>query len=71
METNKIQTFSSPTPNLKGVRSKIGSLDNSSYIPGGGKIKIESRKLDFSNTKSKILAKNEKYVPKGGDKKVR
>jgi microtubule-associated protein tau len=67
---NKIQVGSAPSPNLKVVRSKIGSLENASYKPGGGKIKIESKKLDFKNTSSKIEAKNEKYTPKGGDKKV-
>ncbi|XP_068909438.1 microtubule-associated protein tau-like isoform X4 [Tenebrio molitor] len=67
---NKIQVGSAPSPNLKVVRSKIGSLENASYKPGGGKIKIESKKLDFKNTSSKIEAKNEKYTPKGGDKKI-
>lgn len=36
---------------------------------GGGKIKIESRKLDIKAT-SKIEAKNDAYVSKGGEKKV-
>ncbi|RZB38919.1 microtubule-associated protein tau [Asbolus verrucosus] len=67
---NKVQVGSAPSPNLKVVRSKIGSLDNASYKPGGGKVKIESKKLDFKNTSSKIEAKNEKYAPKGGDKKI-
>jgi microtubule-associated protein tau len=67
---NKVQVGSAPSPNLKTVRSKIGSLDNASYKPGGGKVKIENRKLDFSKTQPKIAAKNETYVPGGGDKKV-
>lgn len=68
---NKIQVGAAPSPNLKTVRSKIGSLDNASYKPGGGKVKIENRKLDFSKgAQSKIAAKNEKYTPSGGDKKV-
>lgn len=68
---NKIQVGSAPSPNLKVVRSKIGSLDNTSYKPGGGKIKIESKKLDFKNASSRIEAKNDKYVSQGGEKKVK
>lgn len=67
---NKVQVGAAPSPNLKTVRS-IGSLDNASYKPGGGKVKIENRKLDFSKAQPKIAAKNEKYTPSGGDKKVR
>ncbi|CAG2065736.1 unnamed protein product [Timema podura] len=67
---NKVQVGAAPSPNLKTIRSKIGSLDNTSYKPGGGKVKIEHRKLDFSKTQPKIAAKNDAYVSKGGDKKV-
>jgi microtubule-associated protein tau len=67
---NKVQVGSAPSPNLKTVRSKIGSLDNASYRPGGGNVKIENRKVDFSKTQPKIAAKNDAYVPGGGDKKV-
>lgn len=67
---NKVQVGAAPSPNLKAVRSKIGSLDNTTYRPGGGKVKIENRKLDFSKAQPKIAAKNDKYTPSGGDKKV-
>ncbi|RXG68076.1 Microtubule-associated protein tau [Armadillidium vulgare] len=67
---NKIEVGKSASPNIKNVRSKIGSLDNATYKPGGGKVKIESKKLDFSRASSKIAAKNEAYVPGGGDKKI-
>lgn len=70
MPMNKVQVGAAPSPNLKTVRSKIGSLENASYKPGGGKVKIENRKLDFSKAQPKIAAKNEKYTPSGGDKKV-
>ncbi|GLH03009.1 Microtubule-associated protein [Gryllus bimaculatus] len=66
---NKVQVGAAPSPNLKAVRSKIGSLDNATYKPGGGRVKIEHHKLDFSKTQPKIAAKNETYVPGGGDKK--
>ncbi|XP_048524547.1 microtubule-associated protein tau isoform X2 [Dendroctonus ponderosae] len=66
---NKIQVGSAPSPNLKVVKSKIGSLDNAHYKPGGGKVKIESKKLDFKKAAPRIEAKNDKYVPKVGEKK--
>ena len=68
---NKIEVGKSASPNLKQVKSKIGSLGNTSYKPGGGKVKIETKKIDFSKTGSRIAAKNEEYKPGGGDKKVR
>lgn len=58
-----------PSPNLKAVRSKIGSLDNATYKPGGGNVKIESKKIDIK-AGPRIEAKNDKYMPKGGEKKV-
>ncbi|XP_058788694.1 microtubule-associated protein tau isoform X2 [Phymastichus coffea] len=67
---NKVQVGAAPSPNLKAVRSKIGSLENATHKPGGGKIKIENRKLDFSSAQPKIAAKNDKYTPSGGDKKI-
>ncbi|KAJ8954994.1 hypothetical protein NQ318_000426 [Aromia moschata] len=67
---NKVQVGSAPSPNLKVVRSKIGSLENASYKPGGGKVKIETKKLDFKTAGPRIEAKNDKYIPKGGEKKI-
>ncbi|XP_018565362.1 microtubule-associated protein tau isoform X3 [Anoplophora glabripennis] len=67
---NKVQVGSAPSPNLKVVKSKIGSLDNASYKPGGGKVKIESKKLDFKAAGPRIEAKNDRYMPKGGEKKI-
>lgn len=66
---NKIQVGAAPSPNLKTVRSKIGSLQNAAYKPGGGRVKIESRKLEWKAA-PKIEALNDAYVPRGGDKKV-
>ncbi|XP_062536269.1 microtubule-associated protein tau isoform X3 [Armigeres subalbatus] len=66
---NKIQVGATPSPNLKVVRSKIGSLENATHKPGGGHVKIETRKLDIKAA-PRIEAKNDAYVPKGGDKKI-
>lgn len=67
---NKVKVGNAPPPNLKQVRSKIGSLDNATHKPGGGRIKIETKKLEFRG-QPRIEAKNDTYAPKGGDKKVR
>lgn len=66
---NKVQVGAAPSPNLKEVRSKIGSLENYSHKPGGGRVKIENRKLEWK-VQPKIEAKNDKYSPSGGIKKV-
>lgn len=54
------------------AKPKVGSLENSSYRPGGGEKKIESVKLDFKEkAKPKVGSKdNVKYVPGGGAVKV-
>ncbi|XP_033232554.1 microtubule-associated protein tau isoform X19 [Drosophila pseudoobscura] len=65
---NKVQVGHAPSPNLKAVRSKIGSLDNATYKPGGGHVKIESKKVEIKAA-PRIEAKNDKYMPKGGEKK--
>uniref|UniRef100_A0A182PGS4 Microtubule-associated protein n=1 Tax=Anopheles epiroticus TaxID=199890 RepID=A0A182PGS4_9DIPT len=66
---NKIQVGGAPSPNLKVVKSKIGSLENTSHKPGGGNVKIETKKIDIKAA-PRIEAKNDAYVPKGGDKKI-
>ncbi|CAH1405954.1 unnamed protein product [Nezara viridula] len=66
---NKVQVGAAPSPNLKSVKSKIGSLENAKHKPGGGHVKIEHRKLNF-NVAPKIEAKNDTYTPGGGDKKI-
>ncbi|GJQ85871.1 hypothetical protein Trydic_g15328 [Trypoxylus dichotomus] len=67
---NKVHVGAAPSPNLKEVKSKIGSLQNTSYKPGGGNVKIEHKKVDLSKAQSKIAAKNETYIPGGGEKKI-
>ena len=67
---NKVRVGMSSSPNIKQVRSKIGSLQNASHRPKGGDVKIESKRLDWK-TGSRTSNFNESYTPKGGDKKVR
>ncbi|RVE59991.1 hypothetical protein OJAV_G00194020 [Oryzias javanicus] len=56
-----------PMPDLKNVRSKIGSTDNIKHQPGGGKVQILEQKMDLSNVQAKCGSKdNIKHVPGGG-----
>jgi microtubule-associated protein tau len=66
---NKIVVGATPSPNLKAVRSKVGSMTNTNYRPGGGDVKIESRKLDWRTT-ARTNNLNDGYTPGGGDKKI-
>ncbi|KAK9730827.1 Tau and MAP protein, tubulin-binding repeat [Popillia japonica] len=67
---NKVHVGAAPSPNIKEVKSKIGSLQNTSYRPGGGEKKIEHRKLQW-NVSSKIGSlDNTSHKPKGGEKKI-
>uniref|UniRef100_A0A7N8XWW7 Microtubule-associated protein n=1 Tax=Mastacembelus armatus TaxID=205130 RepID=A0A7N8XWW7_9TELE len=62
------RAINAPTPDLKNVRSKIGSTDNIKYQPGGGKVHIMHKKLDFSHVTSRCGSKdNIKHVPGGGN----
>ncbi|XP_078019708.1 microtubule-associated protein tau isoform X38 [Epinephelus lanceolatus] len=60
-----------PMPDLKHVRSKIGSTDNIKHQPGGGKVQILDQKVDYSNVQSKCGSKdNVKHVPGGGNVQI-
>lgn len=66
---NKVKVGMSSSPNLKEIKSKVGSLANTTYKPGGGEVKIESRKLEWK-AGARTQAKNDGYTPKGGERKV-
>ncbi|XP_038164710.1 microtubule-associated protein tau isoform X14 [Cyprinodon tularosa] len=56
-----------PLPDLKNVRSKIGSTENIKHQPGGGKVQILDKKLDLSNVQARCGSKdNLKHRPGGG-----
>uniref|UniRef100_A0A8C6XCK4 Microtubule-associated protein n=1 Tax=Naja naja TaxID=35670 RepID=A0A8C6XCK4_NAJNA len=58
-------------PDLKNIRSKIGSTDNIKYQPGGGKVQILSKKANYSHVQSKCGSKdNIKHVPGGGNVQI-
>merc|ERR1719471_489932 len=66
---NKIVVGTTQSPNLKQVKSKIGSLQNASHKPGGGEIRIENRKLEWKR-EARTAAFNSSYKPGGGEKKI-
>ncbi|XP_050984875.1 microtubule-associated protein 4 isoform X4 [Labeo rohita] len=66
-----VRPTNAPLPDLKNVRSKIGSTDNMKYQPGGGKVQILNKKVDLSKVTSKCGSKdNIKHKPGGGDVKI-
>ncbi|RLV89469.1 hypothetical protein DV515_00014852 [Chloebia gouldiae] len=67
----RVQPAAAPMPDLKNVKSKIGSTDNLKHQPGGGKVQIINKKLDFSSVQSKCGSKdNIKHIPGGGSAAV-
>ncbi|XP_070939453.1 microtubule-associated protein tau isoform X17 [Macaca nemestrina] len=68
---SRLQTAPVPMPDLKNVKSKIGSTENLKHQPGGGKVQIINKKLDLSNVQSKCGSKdNIKHVPGGGSVQI-
>ncbi|XP_045560695.1 microtubule-associated protein 2 isoform X7 [Salmo salar] len=63
----QLRILNQPLPDLKNIKSKIGSTDNIKYQPKGGQIQILNKKLDFSHVQSKCGSKdNMKHSPRGG-----
>ncbi|XP_057572586.1 microtubule-associated protein tau isoform X14 [Hippopotamus amphibius kiboko] len=68
---SRLQAAPGPMPDLKNVKSKIGSTENLKHQPGGGKVQIINKKLDLSNVQSKCGSKdNIKHVPGGGSVQI-
>eukprot|EP00062_Callorhinchus_milii_P025122 gi/632985757/ref/XP_007909862.1/ PREDICTED: microtubule-associated protein tau-like [Callorhinchus milii] len=58
-------------PDLKGVKSKIGSTENIKHTPGGGKVEILSKKEDYSKVQSRCGSKDKiKHMPGGGNVQI-
>ncbi|KAM3658399.1 microtubule-associated protein tau isoform 5-T5 [Ammospiza maritima maritima] len=67
----RVPPAAAPMPDLKNVKSKIGSTDNLKHQPGGGKVQIINKKLDFSSVQSKCGSKdNIKHIPGGGSVQI-
>ncbi|XP_026573333.1 microtubule-associated protein tau isoform X3 [Pseudonaja textilis] len=64
---SRLQTAPVPMPDLKNIKSKIGSTDNLKHQPGGGKVQVVNKKLNFSHVQSRCGSKdNIKHIPGGG-----
>ncbi|XP_051913647.1 microtubule-associated protein tau-like isoform X11 [Hippocampus zosterae] len=64
----QLKVLNQPLPDLKNVKSKIGSTTNLKHQPKGGQVQILNEKLDFSHVQSKCGSKdNLKHTPKGGN----
>ncbi|XP_063285999.1 microtubule-associated protein 2 isoform X4 [Pelobates fuscus] len=67
----QMRVASQPMPDLKNIRSKIGSTDNIKYQPKGGQVQIQSKKIDLSHITSKCGSlKNIHHRPGGGHVRI-
>ncbi|XP_067326369.1 microtubule-associated protein 2 isoform X2 [Anolis sagrei] len=62
----QLRLINQPLPDLKNVRSKIGSTDNIKYQPKGGQVRILSKKIDFSDVQSRCGSKDNLTHAAGG-----
>ncbi|XP_040213375.1 microtubule-associated protein 2 isoform X14 [Rana temporaria] len=62
----QMRVMNLPLPDLKNIKSKIGSTDNIRYQPKGGQVKILSEKIDFSATQSRCGSKDNISHSAGG-----
>ncbi|XP_063952560.1 microtubule-associated protein 2-like [Lytechinus pictus] len=59
------------SPGRNGVSSKIGSLDNSRHSPGGGNVRIQSEKANYSKVQSRCGSLgNATHKAGGGNVKI-
>uniref|UniRef100_A0A8C6Z9I3 Microtubule-associated protein n=1 Tax=Nothoprocta perdicaria TaxID=30464 RepID=A0A8C6Z9I3_NOTPE len=64
----QLRVINQPLPDLKNVRSKIGSTDNIKYQPKGGQVRILNKKIDFSDIQSRCGSRdNIKHSAGGGN----
>ncbi|XP_075790011.1 microtubule-associated protein 2 isoform X4 [Pelodiscus sinensis] len=67
----QLRLINQPLPDLKNVRSKIGSTDNIRYQPKGGQVRILNKKIDFSDIQSRCGSKdNIKHSAGGGNVQI-
>ncbi|XP_041433107.1 microtubule-associated protein 2 isoform X3 [Xenopus laevis] len=67
----QIRIMNQPLPDLKSIRSKIGSIDNIKYQPKGGQIQIVSKKIDLSHVTSKCGSLRKiRHRPGGGNVRI-
>ncbi|XP_068022547.1 microtubule-associated protein tau isoform X12 [Melanerpes formicivorus] len=68
----RVQPSAAPMPDLKNVKSKIGSTENLKHQPGGGKVQIVYKPVDLSHVTSKCGSLgNIHHKPGGGQVEVK
>uniref|UniRef100_A0A8C9T6L1 Microtubule-associated protein n=1 Tax=Scleropages formosus TaxID=113540 RepID=A0A8C9T6L1_SCLFO len=67
----QLRIINQPLPDLKSVKSKIGSTDNMKYQPKGGQVQIQTKKIDLSHVTSKCGSlDNIHHRPGGGNVRI-
>ncbi|XP_049744003.1 microtubule-associated protein 2 isoform X14 [Elephas maximus indicus] len=67
----QLRLINQPLPDLKNVKSKIGSTDNIKYQPKGGQVRILNKKIDFSKVQSRCGSKdNIRHSAGGGNVQI-
>jgi len=67
---NRVVVGTAPSPNLTVSQARIGSLSNASHKPGGGQVRIESRKLEWTTSARTSTIRVGGHQAGGGDKKI-
>uniref|UniRef100_A0A674D8W6 Microtubule-associated protein n=1 Tax=Salmo trutta TaxID=8032 RepID=A0A674D8W6_SALTR len=67
----QLRVLNQPLPDLKNIKSKIGSTDNMKYQPKGGQVHITTKKIDLSHITSKCGSmSNIRHRPGGGNVRI-
>ncbi|XP_029696095.1 microtubule-associated protein tau-like isoform X3 [Takifugu rubripes] len=67
----QLKVLNQPLPDLKNVKSKIGSTSNLKHQPKGGQVMIPSVKLDFSHIQAKCGSLDKlQHTPGGGNVQI-
>ncbi|XP_061687041.1 microtubule-associated protein 2-like isoform X8 [Syngnathoides biaculeatus] len=67
----QLKVVNQPLPDLKNVKSKIGSTSNLKHQPKGGQVMIPSVKLDYSHVQAKCGSLNKiQHAPGGGNVQI-
>uniref|UniRef100_A0A3B4VID0 Microtubule-associated protein n=1 Tax=Seriola dumerili TaxID=41447 RepID=A0A3B4VID0_SERDU len=67
----QLKVLNQPLPDLKNVKSKIGSTSNLKHQPKGGQIQIQTKKIDLSHVTAKCGSmSNIHHKPGGGHVRI-
>ncbi|KAF3688433.1 Microtubule-associated protein 2 [Channa argus] len=67
----QLKVLNQPLPDLKNVKSKIGSTANIKHQPKGGQVQIQSKKVDISHVTAKCGSmSNIHHKPGGGSVRI-